>query len=104
MRTRSLGLPKIIPGLGRAIPVNWKIGTDEFCGTVDEETRLAALRKALLVWEEKKSHYEQAGNSLYRRPTRDWRQDIRNSKGVVLPKPFLAQVGLDGQATATISL
>jgi len=47
------------------------------------ETRLVALRKALLFWEEKKSHYEQAGNSLYRRPTRDWRQDIRNSKGVV---------------------
>ena len=47
------------------------------------ETRLAALRKALLFWEEKKSHFEQAGNSLYRRPTRDWRQDIRNSKGVV---------------------
>ena len=47
------------------------------------ETRLVALRKALLFWEEKKSHYEQAGNSLYRRPTRDWRQDIRNSIGVV---------------------
>ena len=29
---------------------------------------------------------------------------IGNSKGVVLPKPFLAQVGLDGQATASIEV
>lgn len=47
------------------------------------ESRLATLRTALLAWEEKKSHYEQAGNSLYRRPTRNWRNDVRNSKGVV---------------------
>ena len=31
-------------------------------------------------------------------------RNIGNSKGVVLPKPFLAQVGLDGQATATIEV
>jgi antitoxin MazE len=31
-------------------------------------------------------------------------RSIGNSKGVVLPKPFLAQVGLDGQATATIEV
>ncbi len=29
-------------------------------------------------------------------------RDIGNSKGVVLPKPLLAQAGLDGQATATV--
>ena len=31
-------------------------------------------------------------------------RNIGNSKGVVLPKPFLAQVGLDGQATAIIEV
>ena len=31
-------------------------------------------------------------------------RNIGNSKGVVLPKPFLAQVGLGGQATATIEV
>ncbi len=31
-------------------------------------------------------------------------RSIGNSKGVVLPKPFLAQVGLDGQATAIIEV
>ncbi len=31
-------------------------------------------------------------------------RNIGNSKGVVLPKPFLAQVGLDGQATASIEV
>jgi antitoxin MazE len=31
-------------------------------------------------------------------------RNIGNSKGVVLPKPFLAQVGLDGQATAVIEV
>lgn len=31
-------------------------------------------------------------------------RNIGNSKGVVLPKPFLAQVGLDGQATANIDV
>ena len=29
---------------------------------------------------------------------------IGNSKGVVLPKPFLAQVGLDGEASANIAV
>ena len=29
---------------------------------------------------------------------------IGNSKGVVLPKPLLAQAGLEGQATATIEV
>ncbi len=29
---------------------------------------------------------------------------IGNSKGVVLPKPLLAQVGLDGEATAIIEV
>lgn len=29
-------------------------------------------------------------------------RDIGNSKGVVLPKPLLAQAGLDGQATASV--
>ena len=29
---------------------------------------------------------------------------IGNSKGVVLPKPLLAQVGLDSQATASIAV
>jgi antitoxin MazE len=31
-------------------------------------------------------------------------RSIGNSKGVVLPKPFLAQAGLDGQATAIIEV
>lgn len=31
-------------------------------------------------------------------------RDIGNSKGVVLPKPLLAQVGLDGQSTAEMSV
>ena len=31
-------------------------------------------------------------------------RNIGNSKGVVLPKPFLAQVGLDGLATAIIEV
>jgi len=31
-------------------------------------------------------------------------RNIGNSKGVVLPKPFLAQVGLDGQSTAIIEV
>ena len=31
-------------------------------------------------------------------------RNIGNSKGVVLPKPFLAQVGLDGQAMAHIEV
>ncbi len=31
-------------------------------------------------------------------------RNIGNSKGVVLPKPFLAQVGLDGHATANIEV
>lgn len=31
-------------------------------------------------------------------------RNIGNSKGGVLPKPFLAQVGLDGQATAIIEV
>ena len=31
-------------------------------------------------------------------------RNIGNSKGVVLPKPFLAQAGLDGQATAIIEV
>ena len=31
-------------------------------------------------------------------------RNIGNSKGVVLPKPFLAQVGLDDQATAIIEV
>lgn len=31
-------------------------------------------------------------------------RDIGNSKGVVLPKPLLAQAGLDGQATASIAV
>lgn len=47
------------------------------------ESRLEVLRSALLAWIEKKSHYAQSGNSLYRRPTKDWRQDPRNKKGVV---------------------
>ena len=29
---------------------------------------------------------------------------IGNSKGVVLPKPFLAQVGLDGQLTVDVAV
>ncbi len=29
-------------------------------------------------------------------------RNIGNSKGVVLPKPLLAQVGLDGEASASI--
>ena len=31
-------------------------------------------------------------------------RSIGNSKGVVLPKPFLAQAGLDSQATAIIEV
>ena len=31
-------------------------------------------------------------------------RDIGNSKGVVLPKPLLAQVGLDDQTTADMSV
>ena len=31
-------------------------------------------------------------------------RNIGNSKGVVLPKPFLAQVGLEGQANAIIQV
>ncbi len=31
-------------------------------------------------------------------------RDIGNSKGVVLPKPLLAQVGLDDQSTADMSV
>lgn len=31
-------------------------------------------------------------------------RNIGNSKGVVLPKPFLVQVGLDGQAVASIEV
>ena len=31
-------------------------------------------------------------------------RNIGNSKGVVLPKPLLAQVGLDEQATANIAV
>ena len=31
-------------------------------------------------------------------------RNIGNSKGVVLPKPLLAQVGLDGQTTAKIEV
>lgn len=31
-------------------------------------------------------------------------RNIGNSKGVVLPKPLLAQVGLDGSSAATVSV
>lgn len=31
-------------------------------------------------------------------------RNIGNSKGVVIPKPFLAQAGLDGQSTANIEV
>lgn len=51
--------------------------------TDQTDLSLEALKQALLAYEQKKSHFEPVGDSLYGRASRNWRGDIRNKKGTI---------------------
>jgi hypothetical protein len=63
-----------LKAVDRALKAYW---TDQ------SQKHLDALKQALLAYEQKKSHFEPVGDSLYGRASRDWRRDIRNQNGTI---------------------